>query len=820
MRAQFGFGRGICRITAEPSVDFVSIYLAALQSGCPVVLEAQLDREDESKAGLPCLYELDRKSGRVVANEANKGHAFHTELKLLLSTSGSTGAKKFVRLSAENLTANSISIVQYLDIRPDDRAPTSLPLNYSYGLSILNSHLQAGASLLLIEEPVTSYALWEAFDKYACTSFSGVPQTFRILERSGQLFRERAALRYVTQAGGKLDAEEVKRWVAAGQRSGWDFLVMYGQTEASPRMSYLPANLSADNPSSIGVAIPNGKLWVSGPDEAPLPAGEEGELVYEGPNVMMGYATCIEDLAKPSGPQKLKTGDIGYFDEQGLFYITGRSARFLKLSGKRVSLDEVERWLRRQVVDCIAIGSDDALQILHTGERGVASSVAQWLSVPSPFIKELSVDTLPLNQNGKADLARAAELFEIHTSRQTPDGQQASDTGSGIDTIASIFRHQFPGSTVTADTTFDDLGGTSNDFVELEMALEEAGVAPFENWHLYPVSALSEKIPRHAITRSWLRPDHGAARALCCILVVLLHVVGGREGDGGLNLPAASNWHVLNDVLEPLRMPLFTFLSGYAFQVMKADGRTLRGHVSMLLNRLLAPTLFAISVFSIASNLVGTKFSLDTPVEFLSIFLFPYGVFWFVMALCLMTTVTYLIRRYFRGASAYILLGLAVALVIWQLNFQYNVWAINQSTKLMPFFIFGSFYASHADWLHARMGRIVALALTALVLSQLVEIGPSGSHGFSNFILSLSYIFLCVAFARHVPILSLIAPYTFFIYLWHVLAASGTRILWTGNFENVGLSIFAGTVAGVVLPILLFHVLAYLPFSAAYLRGK
>lgn len=180
----------------------------------------------------------------------------HPELRLLLSTSGSTGARKFVRLSANNLASNSISIAKYLNLGPDDCAPTSLPLNYSYGLSILHSYLAVGASILLIDTPILSNAFWESFEKNNCTSFAGVPQSFRLLERSGQLFRKRSLLRYVTQAGGKFDAAEVQRWCNAGHRYGWSFFAMYGQTEASPRIAYLPPHLAADNPDSIGVAIP------------------------------------------------------------------------------------------------------------------------------------------------------------------------------------------------------------------------------------------------------------------------------------------------------------------------------------------------------------------------------------------------------------------------------------------------------------------------------------------------------------------------------------------------------------------------------------
>ncbi len=817
---QFSSGRGLCELQAEPSVNFIATYLAALKYGCPVVLEPPSDQGNGVSRNLPCLYRFEKSIGEVVSDQRHTGHLIHPELRLLLSTSGSTGARKFVRLSANNLASNSISIAKYLNLGPGDCAPTSLPLNYSYGLSILHSYLAVGASILLIDTPILSNAFWESFEKNNCTSFAGVPQSFRLLERSGQLFRKRSLLRYVTQAGGKFDAAEVQRWCSAGDRYGWSFFAMYGQTEASPRIAYLPPHLAADNPDSIGVAIPGGKLWVSGANGKKLNTLKVGELVYEGPNVMMGYATSIDDLRKASGPKQLKTGDMGYFDENGLFYFTGRSARFLKLSGKRVSLDEVEDWLRNEGVDCIAAGCDDALELLHTGDEGVASTVANWLSVPSGFIKEVRVAALPINQHGKPDMKAAKVLLEASNRDYLKGHQKKIKRSTNLDRVTSIFRRQFPGSLVTEKTTFQHLGGTSNDFVDLEMALEEAGIEPFENWHLLDLSELAGKLPQRAVKRSLLSPDHGAARALCCLFVILLHTVGLKTEGGGLNLGNASNWHTINAVLAPLRMPLFALLSGYAFHAMGAVNRGPQQYVSTLLNRLLAPTLFAMVIFTLASEFMDTKFSFNSPVQFLKLLYLPYAHFWFVMALCLMMSGTYIVRRYLSEMADLILIPLAFFLLIIPYNFTPNVWAINQALSLMPFFTCGYYYAKHAGWLHARMDFVVALAFIAASMSVLFEFDSIPLQLISNFFMSISLITICATFAHHLRLLSWIAPYTFFIFLWHILGTSGTRrILVAMGFENIPLMIFAGVIAGVIFPIILYHVLGRVPGSI-FLRGK
>ncbi|RKJ53512.1 phosphatase, partial [Butyricicoccus sp. 1XD8-22] len=278
----------------------------------------------------------------------------HEQLAILLSTSGTTGSQKFVRLSYNNVQSNAESIVQYLNINEHERAVMNLPMSYSYGMSIVNSHLQAGASIYLTEESVLMKSFWENVRKFEATSLSGVPFTYQMLHRVGFTEMDLPHLKTLTQAGGRLNENLVKVFGEFAKEKNKKFFVMYGQTEASPRISYIPPEQVLKKSSSIGTAIPGGELFVD---------PKTSELIYKGPNVMMGYAESLSDLAKGDELRGiLNTGDTAKIDEDGFFIITGRMKRFIKIFGLRINLDEIEKKLETNLHTAIAcIGNDEKL---------------------------------------------------------------------------------------------------------------------------------------------------------------------------------------------------------------------------------------------------------------------------------------------------------------------------------------------------------------------------------------------------------------------------------------------------------------------------
>lgn len=339
----------------------------------------------------------------------NADPPIHPDCALLLTTSGTTGSPKLVRLGLNQLAANAGSIAEYLQLSAVERPITSLPLHYSYGLSVLNSHLLVGATVILTDHSVMSKPFWQMFKTHRASSLAGVPYTYQMLDRLRMLQGDLPSLRTLTQAGGRLDPGLVSNIAGIAEQRGWRFFVMYGQTEATARMSYLPAEVVRQHPDSIGKAVPGGRFELA----------TDGELMYCGPNVMLGYAYCRADLARGDELDgRLATGDLARVDEHGFYYITGRKNRFLKLFGLRIGLDEVERRLQeRYSVICGCVGDDQRLVIfvekrLREADAGemtgdvvdpadVKQYVSQMYRIHHSAIEVQTVTELPRNSNGK-----------------------------------------------------------------------------------------------------------------------------------------------------------------------------------------------------------------------------------------------------------------------------------------------------------------------------------------------------------------------------------------------------------------------------------
>ncbi len=280
---------------------------------CPLLAGAHV-------AGLAAAWEADAIVGvdddglRIEHRPGVPSRQLHPDLALLLSTSGSTGAPKLVRLSHANLLSNARAIAGYLALTPADRGITSLPLHYCYGLSVLHSHLVAGAGVVMTSASVVDPCFAAAMGDGRVTNLAGVPHSFELLERAGPDVVHVPSLRFVTQAGGRMRAERVRAWAERCRQ--WDaaFFVMYGQTEATARMAYLPPALATEHPQAIGRAIPGGHLELRPVDGAPAGVGE---LVYRGPNVMLGYATDQSELALGATVDELATGDMARYDADG-----------------------------------------------------------------------------------------------------------------------------------------------------------------------------------------------------------------------------------------------------------------------------------------------------------------------------------------------------------------------------------------------------------------------------------------------------------------------------------------------------------------------
>jgi acyl-coenzyme A synthetase/AMP-(fatty) acid ligase len=334
----------------------------------------------------------------------------HPDLALLLSTSGTTGSPKLVRLSYKNIQANAESIVNYLEITRDERAITTLPLHYSYGLSVFHSHLLAGATLVCTNQSVIAKPFWEVFREQSCTSIAGVPFTYQMLDRLRFDRMELPSLRTMTQAGGRLDNERIRKFSDTARQKNIRFFVMYGETEATARISYVPYSVLPQKIGSIGIPIPGGAMSVFYEGKEITEPNIDGELVYKGNNVMMGYSENRGDLSHGDEMNGvLHTGDLAYQDQKGYFFVTGRMKRFLKIFGLRLNLDDVEETLESHLSKAVACaGNDDKLKIVvETKDRKDLEEASNYVidlyHLHHSVIHTAGLDILPRTSSGKKD---------------------------------------------------------------------------------------------------------------------------------------------------------------------------------------------------------------------------------------------------------------------------------------------------------------------------------------------------------------------------------------------------------------------------------
>ncbi|GGU38892.1 non-ribosomal peptide synthetase [Lentzea flava] len=512
---RLGTTRRLVLLAAENDVESIVCYLAALRGRHPVVLAAAAQ-----VPGLVAAYDPDVViSGSWTERHEGTVHELHPELALLLSTSGTTGSPKLVRLSADNLAANAASIGSYLDIRASDRAITSLPLHYCYGLSVVNSNLARGAGLVLTGRSVIEPEFWDLVRSHGVTSLHGVPHTFGLLDSIGFEDMDLPSLRYVTQAGGRLAPADVVRYASLGAARGWQFFVMYGQTEATARMAYLPPSLAVTHPSAIGVAVPGGELSI-----------DDGELVYRGANVMLGYARCADDLALGRTTFELRTGDLGSF-EDGVFSVTGRKNRFVKPFGLRVDLDQVERSLLADGLRVACSGDDEGLVVAVLGDADRAARLIRALTgLPAPAVRAYAVTSFPLLSNGKIDYRAVAA---------PPDRSSAS--------VREVFASVLGVRSVPSDATFTSLGGDSLRYVQMTVQLQRLlGDLPGD-WPTMPVSALESLRATHR--RLPMIDTTIVLRALSILLIVGSHVGFFKLLGGAHLLLVVAGWNLARFLL-------------------------------------------------------------------------------------------------------------------------------------------------------------------------------------------------------------------------------------------------------------------------------
>lgn len=355
---------------------------------------------------------------KLIKYNKSSNYAIYEDLALLLQTSGSTGSVKMVRISYENLLENTKSIIRFLPISITDKAITSLPMCYSFGLSVINTYLFSGACLLLTKEKVVNHSFWSFLAKYGGTSFYGVPYTFSTIRKLNFSNMTLPSLKLLAQAGGKISKSDCKYFLSYSKANGCKFFVMYGQTEATARISYVPYEMLDKKVGSVGIAVPKGNIKISDSNgENISTANTVGEIVYTGKNVSLGYSYSLRDLRlSDENHGVLNTGDLGYLDKDGYLFITGRNDRTIKLYGNRISLDEMEELLDSKFlarfICCYKSGRIYVFSEKSYYLNEIELYLAAITNLNKDCFKYLNLPQIPYTYNGKCDYKRIEQLAE------------------------------------------------------------------------------------------------------------------------------------------------------------------------------------------------------------------------------------------------------------------------------------------------------------------------------------------------------------------------------------------------------------------------
>lgn len=384
LRSNIGTDKSVILLSANSSF-FITAYLAIMKSGNVCVpLDPKIEEDNlkfirkQSNPEFAFLTpDVDKRlnidwCSKVLPVDFDETLNGQSELEVepefdrektaqIIFTSGSTGVPKGVMLSHKNLIANTASIIKYLNLSSKDRMMVVMPFFYCYGLSLLHTHLRVGGSIVLNNSFIFLGAVINDMKNHKCTGFAGVPSHFQILLRKSDSFTstEFPDLKYVTQAGGKLSTVFIDEFRAA--HPNVDFVVMYGQTEATARLSYLPAELYEKKKGSLGKGIPGVELRVVNGENKQIKPGEVGEIIAKGDNVMKGYINEPEETAQTIKNGWLYTGDLATVDEDGYIYHSARKKEIIKVGGKRISPKEIEEVILgiHDVVDCTVEGFND-----------------------------------------------------------------------------------------------------------------------------------------------------------------------------------------------------------------------------------------------------------------------------------------------------------------------------------------------------------------------------------------------------------------------------------------------------------------------------
>ena len=541
-------GRRLVHLPLTRRLDDVVAHLAVLAAGHVALVTGP---EATSITGR-FAPDLRLHAGEVEVLEPQAQHLLHPDLALLLSTSGSTGSPKLVRLSRDNVLSNATGIARALGLRSDDRAITSLPLHYCYGLSVMHSVLHAGGSLVVTEHSVTDDEFWRLHTEQRVSVLAGVPHTFDLVDE--RLRGDLPGLRLVTQAGGALPPDRVHELASLGRERGWDLAVMYGQTEATARMAiHVGADVLA-RPAAVGRPIAGSSFRV---DHDVDDAGDgTGELVFTGPGVMLGYAEHPDELALGRMVEELRTGDLGRIDD-GVVTVTGRRDRVAKVLGLRIDLDHVASALAAAGHDAVVTADSHHLLVTlpHADEGGraalrrtVRGLTAEAAGLRPGAVLVAVVDEIPRLPNGKVDRVACRELA-LSTAHDAPAPDPRQDR---LGAVVAVIGSALGRDDVDPDRSFADMGGDSYSLAQTSVRLEQVlGRLP-DGWHRLPLRTLAAEARPTGRHVQWVETPL-LVRAVAALAICASHLGIVTTPGGAHTLLALAGWSMSRFTLDDPR---------------------------------------------------------------------------------------------------------------------------------------------------------------------------------------------------------------------------------------------------------------------------
>lgn len=723
--------RSLVVLSGRNSVEWVVGYLALLRAGHVPILAARHGEELAVRWGAQAVMAVDG-GGTELVRTGDAPPELHPELAVLAGTSGSTGSPKLVRLSHRNLLANATAIADYLGLTERDRAITALPLHYCYGLSVLHSHLLVGGSVVVTDGSVVDRCFQAAMADLGVTTLAGVPHTFEMLDRAGPESIRVPGLRQLTQAGGRMAPEAVAAWARRAESWGADFYVMYGQTEATARMAYLPPALATRYPGAIGNAIPGGRLELEPVDGQPAGVGE---LVYTGPNVMMGYADEPVDLAAGHLVERLRTGDLGrYHAADDVYEVVGRRSRFVKPFGLRIDLDVVQSRAANEIPGIAVTGDDDRI-VAFAPESDVAT-VTELISVITglPAVSVQVHDApIPLTPSGKID--ESAMLGASWPAVGEPDRAPHPDP------VAAVYAEVLGRADVGPGDTFVSLGGDSLGYVECSIRLERVlGQLP-SDWHLRAVGDLAASAESSSTGAG--RGRHVARldttvllRALGIALVVSTHMRLAHVPGGAHTLLAVAGYNLAR-FMAPLPTPLERLRAG-----LRTAARAAVPTMIWVAVGIVAFGSYSLGTFLLVNNYVGPASHAGDHWHFWFIEVFVHLVL-ITTALVAIPAVGRLDRRFGYALPAALLAGTLVLRMDWaHMDDWYNLRF--RTHGVAWFFVLG--------WLIQRSRTVPQRLLTTLICLAVVP----GFFRIADRDWRIAVLLLVLLWVRDVPVPRLI----------------------------------------------------------------